>query len=145
MLFLTPPSGEQWGQCGDQATGRARGAILAAKKRMMREGKLLLNVRGKGYQIAQPGEHAPEAQRLQGAARRDYIRAFQTVVNAHLELMTPEERNRTILEQVRIAMKFGMDRRISRAKTLPLGREQVKIPTGAQIVALMTRKDSKKS
>src|SRR4030095_3329046 len=101
--------------CGDDAQHRARNAILAAARRVLRdEGKLLVHVRGKGYIIAQPGAHAPVSLRFQGAARRRYLRAYQVLINSHLELMTPGERVQTITEPGRVIMKRGADRRVSR-------------------------------
>jgi len=124
----------------DAQSARGRTAVLRAGRRLLVEqNKHLVNVPRIGYTIAQPNEHTAISKRYQHAARRRLVRGMAAVVHVALEALTPEERALVIMEQVRMGLKLGLDRKLNRVKTLP-SQPQVSIPSGKELVRLLTKK-----
>ena len=119
---------------------RGRHAVLRAARRLLEErSKLLVNVRGVGYEIVQPNEHAAQSKRLQGAARRRLVRAVACATHVLWENLTAEERSQVLAQQLKAGLSLAFDRRISRTKALP-PREQVALPSGGALVRMLTKK-----
>ena len=124
----------------DAQSERGRSAILrAGRTLLLDQDRLLINVRGVGYRVAHPGEHSGESKRLQKHAVRRLNRALATVVHVAMQAMSPEERARTIQEQVRAGLMLGVSRRLTKTRTLPAAPIRA-LPSGAQLVALSTKK-----
>lgn len=122
-----------------QAT-RTRSAILRAGKRLLRDhNKLIRNVRTLGYEIAKPEQHADEAERLRGFARRRLRRALASVTFVKFEGLTEAQIGRLLTEQTRNAILLGAERKLSRRKELPPKRD-VALPSGQHIVEMFTKK-----
>ena len=119
---------------------RGRRAVLRASRRVLREqNKLLVNVKNVGYQIAQPNEHAAQARRFHGAARRRLVRSIACATHVLWEKLTPEERTHVLAEQLKAGLALAFSKRITRRKTLP-PREQIALPKGAALMRLLTKK-----
>jgi hypothetical protein len=103
---------------------RGRGVTLRAGRRLLREyQRLLVNVRGQGYQIAQPGEHVAQSKRFQAFSRRRQRRALAILIHAEMSKLTPAERQQVDEETNRVRLKLALDRSLSKAKTLPRQKE----------------------
>jgi hypothetical protein len=117
---------------------RCRSAILRAGKRLLREQqKLLVNVRGKGYQLAMPNEHSAESKRVQQHGRRRYRRALEIVVNAEMEKLSPQERQQVDEQANRMRLILAAEKNIAKATVLPSSGDIV-IPSGKRLAALLT-------
>lgn len=124
----------------DAQSDRGNHAVQRAKPRLLADhNKLLVNVRGIGYQIALPNEHAAHSKRLQGASRRQLVRAVATATHVLWDQLRPQERAEVLAEQLKAGLALTFSRRISRRKALP-PREQLALPSGAQLVRLLTKK-----
>lgn len=121
---------------------RTRTAILRAGRRLLHEhNKLLVNVKGRGYQVAAPSEHVGEAKRQTKAALRRHRRALSIVVHVEINGLLPEQLNDVLAAQTKNALLLGMTRNINRVRTLP-AKQQVELPSGKRIIALLSKKAS---
>jgi hypothetical protein len=119
---------------------RGRTAVLRAGRQLLRdESKLLVNVRGQGYQIARPNEHAAQAVRFRAGARRRLRRALDAVVHIALDGLSPKEVTEVLAEQVRSGLTLAFERRLGRRKALP-APNQTALPSGEKLLSLITKK-----
>lgn len=103
---------------------RGRAVAIRAGRRLLREHqKLLVNVRGHGYQIAEPREHLSQSKRVQAFARRRQRRALAILVHAEVEKLTPAERQAVDEETNRVRLKLALEKTLSRAKALPAAKD----------------------
>lgn len=123
----------------DGHSPRAQDAVRAAGRKLLQDdNKLLVNVRDRGYQIARPNEHAPEAARLRQAARRRLRRAVDSVVHVALDSLTPQEVAAVLTEQVRAGLTLAFERRVSRVKSLPQPKQSA-LPSGKAFLQMITK------
>lgn len=116
---------------------RARTAIWQVANELLREHrKAVENVRTVGYRVVRANEHVRLSRGQQQRASRRLRRAVQVVVHVDYADLTPDERNTVLNEQARTAMKFAVDRALSRTKTLPA---PVEAPTARDILRIFRK------
>jgi hypothetical protein len=123
----------------DATSRRGRAAVLRAGRHLLRDhSKLLINIRGVGYQIAQPNDHAGQSQRYRRLARSRLRRALDAEVHVALQALSPRELAELMAEQVRAGLTLAFERRLSRRKALP-PKDQLAMPSGQRLVQLLTK------
>ena len=126
----------------DAQDWRGRTAVLRAARKLLRDDqKLLLNVRGVGYRLGRETDHAPASRRYRRLARHRLRRAWLAATRVALEVLTPKELADLMAEQVRVGLTLAFERKLSRQPTLP-PRDQVSLPSGRALVALLSKKPS---
>jgi hypothetical protein len=91
--------GRALGLDGDDDRAQIRQAVAAARDLLtLDHNRALIAVRGKGYRVARPGEHAGLAQQHRRKADRQITRALAVVTHVDESAMTPDElrRNRAV-------------------------------------------------
>ena len=123
-----------------QADTRARHAVLAAAKILLREdNRKLVNVRMAGYRIVPASAHVGGSQAEQKRARRWLRRSLDTVTHVALGELSAVDVAKVLQEQARVAITLSVTKKLARQKTLP-EREQIALPSGAKLAEMFKRK-----
>jgi hypothetical protein len=122
---------------------RGRAAVLAAGRDLLKDARprLLLNVRGYGYQIARPNEHAAVTKGRHKLINRALARnhAIATHVVMDWEGWTDAERAVLVEQQTRTALALLASRTIARPRTAIPAGAAVPSVTGRELVRLLMR------
>jgi hypothetical protein len=124
----------------DPRDSRGRAAIQRAAKLLLHDGKHLVNMRGKGYQIAYPNEHVSQSTRQVKLGLRRYRKALAIVAHTEMEKLTPQERQQVEEQTNRVRIHLALAVRVQRMKALP-ARSDVEIPTGRRLAELLLKKE----
>jgi hypothetical protein len=122
---------------------RGRSAILRAQRTLLDEyNKYLACVVGKGYEIANPSEHADHVQRIRKASLRKLRKAHRVSVHVDIAGLTAEELKSLTMQQTKTGAMLSWSLRIESKRKLATVQKEMQAMTPRSIAKALTAKAS---
>lgn len=138
--MLSYPDLEELLQC-DPQDRRGRTAILKAQRILLDEyNKYLACVTGKGYEIANPNEHADYTKGLRKQSLRKLTKAHRVAVHVDITGLNAEELKSLTLQQTKTGAMLSFARRIESKRKIDTVRKEAQAMSPKAIAKALTGK-----
>lgn len=146
--FSNAPAGEiysfdQLNKICGRDVKKDRYIVTSVMRKLAREHfRVLINIRGKGYAIAQPREIPDISQDIRQSAKRKVFKAYTVCQTVDTSTLSIPDLERFIKEQSKAGLLLAVCKVIDNTKVLKKSSDQFVMPTEKSILGLLFKKEN---